>query len=57
MIICALTTSEALSILHKDYKSSISLFGKIEAGALQMADTITDGIVKQFPKIFQCRPI
>jgi hypothetical protein len=53
----ALTKSEALLILQKDYKSSIAVYGKIEAGALQMADTITDGIVKQFPKLFHCRTI
>jgi hypothetical protein len=49
----ALTTSEAVFILQKDYKSSIAVFDKIEAEALQMADTITVGIVKQFPKKFQ----
>lgn len=49
----ALTTSEAVFILQKDYKSSIAVFDKIEAEALQMADTIMVGIVKQFPKKFQ----
>ena len=46
----ALTTQEAVLILQKDFKSSIAVFDKIEAEALQMADTITHGIVKQFPK-------
>lgn len=49
----ALTTSEAVFIIQKDYKSSIAVFDKIEAEALQMADTITVGIVKQFPKSFK----
>ncbi len=49
----ALTTSEAVFILQKEFKSSIAVFDKIEAEALQMADTITIGIVKQFPKRFQ----
>jgi hypothetical protein len=40
-------------ILQKDYKSSIAVFDKIEVEAIQMADTITVGIVKQFPKKFQ----
>jgi hypothetical protein len=50
----ALTKSEAVFILQKKYKSSIAVFDKIEAEALQMADTITVGIVKQFPKKFDC---
>ncbi|MDF2788299.1 MAG: hypothetical protein K0S25_2158 [Bacillus sp. (in: firmicutes)] len=49
----ALTTQEAVLILQKDFQSSIAVFDKIEAEALQMADTITVGIVKQFPKKFQ----
>ncbi|OAB31263.1 acetylglutamate kinase [Paenibacillus macquariensis subsp. defensor] len=48
----ALTKSEAVFILQKKYKSSIIVFNKIEAEALQMADTITNAIVKQFPKKF-----
>jgi uncharacterized protein (TIGR01732 family) len=49
----ALTKSEAIFILQKEFKSSIAVFNKIEAEALQMADTITVAIVKQFPKKFQ----
>ena len=48
----ALTTQEAVLILQKDFKSSIAVFDKIEEEALQMADTITHGIVKQFPNKF-----
>ena len=49
----ALTKMEAVFILQEDFKSSIAVFDKIEAEALQMADTITVAIVKQFPKKFQ----
>lgn len=49
----ALTTREAVLILQKDFQSSIAVFDKIEVEALQMADTITAAIVKQFPKKFR----
>ena len=49
----ALTTREAVFILQEEFESSIAVFDRIEAEALQMADTITVGIVKQFPKRFQ----
>jgi hypothetical protein len=48
----ALTKSEAVFMLQKKFKLSINVFDKIEAEALQMADTITAAIVKQFPKKF-----
>jgi len=49
----ALTTREAVLMIQKDFKGSIAVFDKIEAEALQMSDTITVAIVKQFPKKFQ----
>jgi hypothetical protein len=49
----ALTTKEVLFTLQNNFKSSIAVFDKIEAQALQMADTITNAIVKQFPRKFQ----
>ncbi|MED0981130.1 acetylglutamate kinase [Bacillus paramycoides] len=49
----ALTKAEALAILNKDYASGVKLYDKIEKEALEMADTITDAIVKQFPQVFQ----
>ncbi|WP_212935859.1 acetylglutamate kinase [Bacillus hominis] len=49
----ALTKAEALAFLNKDYDSSVKLYDKIEKEALEMADTITDAIVKQFPQVFQ----
>lgn len=48
----ALTKMEAVLMLQGDVKSSITVFDKIEAEALEMADTITIAIVKQFPKMF-----
>ncbi|MGG3469562.1 acetylglutamate kinase [Neobacillus pocheonensis] len=48
----ALTTQEAVLILQKDFKASIAVFDKIELEALQMADTITAAIVRQFPRKF-----
>ncbi|EJR54979.1 hypothetical protein IIM_01919 [Bacillus cereus VD107] len=49
----ALTKAEAIAILNKDYDAGIKLYDKIEKEALEMADTITDAIVKQFPQVFQ----
>jgi hypothetical protein len=48
----ALTTKEALFILQNKFQSSIAVFNKIEAEALQMADIITNAIKKQFPRMF-----
>lgn len=42
----ALTKLEAVLMLQGDFKSSITVFDKIEVEALQMADTITIAIVK-----------
>ncbi|WP_255291997.1 hypothetical protein [Bacillus thuringiensis] len=39
-------------MLQGDFKSSITVFDKIEAEALQMAYTITIAIVKKFPQMF-----
>ena len=46
----ALTTKEALFILQNNFQSSIAVFDKIEAEALQMADTITNAIVNTIPQ-------
>jgi len=48
----ALTKTEAVNILNKNYAESISTFDEIEKQALKMADTMTYGIVKQFPDKF-----
>jgi hypothetical protein len=47
-----LTIKEAESILQGRFKASITVFDKIEEEALEMADTITVAIVKQFPRRF-----
>ncbi|CAG9612567.1 hypothetical protein BACCIP111899_01744 [Bacillus rhizoplanae] len=49
----ALTKAEAVSMLKKDYQSGVQLYDKIEKEALEMADALTEGIVKQFPQVFQ----
>jgi hypothetical protein len=49
----ALTTREAVLILQGDYKESIAVFDKIELEALEMADIISAGIVRQFPQKFK----
>jgi hypothetical protein len=49
----ALTKSEAVLRLTKDYAADIAVFDKIERQALGMADAFSDGIVKQFPAVFR----
>lgn len=48
----ALTTTEATDILSGRYEDSIAIFDQIEKQALEMADLMTRGIIKQFPKKF-----
>jgi LysM repeat protein len=48
----ALTTTEAVSMIRKDYKTGVEVFDKIEKQALEMADAISDAIVRQFPSMF-----
>ncbi|WP_242844878.1 LysM peptidoglycan-binding domain-containing protein [Clostridium botulinum] len=49
----ALVKAEAVAILTSDYKRSISIYDEIEAQALEMADTMAEGIIEQFPERFQ----
>lgn len=48
----ALTKSEAVDMLTKNYSEGISIFDEIEKQALKMADVMTYSIVKQFPNKF-----
>lgn len=48
----ALTKSEAVYMITKDYESGVQVFDEIEKQALEMADMISDAIVKQFPERF-----
>lgn len=48
----ALTKAEAVDILTKNYSDGISTFDKIEKQALEMADIMIYGIIKQFPDKF-----
>lgn len=45
-----LTMQEAVYYLQKDYHNGVLIFDRIEAQALQMADMMTDGIIKQVSK-------
>ncbi|NFL95518.1 acetylglutamate kinase [Clostridium botulinum] len=49
----ALVKAEAVAMLTSDYKRSVSIYDEIEAQALEMADTMAEGIIKQFPERFQ----
>jgi hypothetical protein len=48
-----LTLQEAVTYLQGDHAASISAYDQIHLQALQMADMLSDGIVRQFPKMFK----
>ncbi len=48
----ALTTTEVVSRIKKDWSADIEAYDKGHAHMLMFADMLTDGIVKQFPKKF-----
>ncbi|HEY8348961.1 MAG TPA: acetylglutamate kinase [Clostridia bacterium] len=47
----ALTKSEAVNILTGKYAEGITVFDQIEKQALEMADVMVNGIIRQFPNI------
>ena len=47
-----LTTEEATARLQKRWSDDVMTFDQIFDQAMHMADTLTDGIVKQFPDRF-----
>ena len=48
-----LTTNEALARLEGDWAGDVAAYDAIHVHALAMADTLSTGIVKQFPKRFR----
>ena len=47
-----LVKSEAIDMLRKDYQSGVDIYDEIEIQALEMADMMVQGIIRQFPNKF-----
>lgn len=47
-----LVKSEAVTLLTKNYPNEASVYDELETQALEMADIMTQGIIKQFPEKF-----
>lgn len=48
----ALTKMEVICMITMNFKEDVSVYDRIEAEALEMADAITVSIIKQFPSMF-----
>jgi hypothetical protein len=47
------TRAEAVARLQGNYAPDIEAFGAVHAQAMHMADTLSDGIIAQFPQRFE----
>jgi hypothetical protein len=48
-----LTTEEAVARLQGDWAADVAAYDRVHAHALAMADTLSSGLVKQFPRRFR----
>lgn len=48
-----LVKSEAVNLLTKNYAAEASVYDELETQALEMADTMVQGIISQFPERFR----
>jgi hypothetical protein len=48
-----LTADEASERLKKNYDADVVAFDKVHEGVLKMSDTLSEGIINQFPKKFK----
>jgi hypothetical protein len=48
-----LTLQEAVAYLHGDYPASVTAYEQVHIEILSMADMLSDGIIRQFPKKFK----
>ena len=48
-----LTKQEALTMIKGDFKKDIEIYDEIEKQAREMADTISDAMIKLYPNKFR----